>query len=184
MNRKSLMSSYKVLAAVALLCFTLFPAHTAAWAAEPVRVGLLVSLSGVYTALGIDIRDGFTMYMDEIGNKAGGREIETVVQDIDSNRVSMALDGARKLVEKEHVSILAGVIGSGSAYALSQFVEKHKIPFVISNAGADDLTQRKANPYIVRPSKANSSSSHPLGEWLYEKGHRRGVLMGADYAAG
>jgi branched-chain amino acid transport system substrate-binding protein len=96
----------------------------------------------------------------------------------------MALDGARKLVEKEHVSILAGVIGSGSAYALSKFVEKHKIPFVISNAGADDLTQRSTNPYIVRPCKANSSSSHPLGEWLYEKGHRKAVLMGADYAAG
>jgi branched-chain amino acid transport system substrate-binding protein len=88
------------------------------------------------------------------------------------------------LVERDHINILAGVVGSGSAYALSTFVEKHKLPFVIANAGADDLTQRKNNPFIVRPAFVNSAGSHPLGEWAYDKGYRKAVLMGADYAAG
>ena len=144
----------------------------------------MISLSGVYTALGVDLRDGFNLYMDEIGNKAGGREVKVFVEDKGSNDVSRALDIAKKLVEKDHVNILAGIVGTGSAYALAEFVQKHKLPFVISNAGADDLTQRKNNPYIVRPAFVNSGGSHPLGEWLYDKGYRKAVLMGADYAAG
>jgi branched-chain amino acid transport system substrate-binding protein len=94
------------------------------------------------------------------------------------------LDVARKLVEKEHIDILAGVVGTGSAYALTEFVPKHNIPFVISNAGADDLTQRKNNPYIVRPAFVKSGGSHPLGEWAYDKGYRNAVLIGAVYGAG
>lgn len=152
--------------------------------AEPVKLGYTISLTGVYTALGIDLRDGLNLYMDEIGHKAGGRDIKVIVEDIGSNEPSRALDVARKLVEKEHIDILAGVVGTGSAYALAEFVPKHNIPFVISNAGADDLTQRKNNPYIVRPAFVNSGGSHPLGEWVYDKGYRKAVLMGADYGAG
>lgn len=165
-------------------CVVSFGMHPPALAAEPVKIGYTISLSGVYTALGVDLRDGLNLYMDEIGHKAGGREIKVIVEDIGSNQVSRALDTARKLAEKDHIDILAGVVGTGSAYALAEFVDKHKIPFVISNAGADDLTQRKTNPFIVRPAFVNSGGSHPLGEWLYDKGYRKAVLMGADYAAG
>jgi branched-chain amino acid transport system substrate-binding protein len=173
-----------MLALLALICAPLLGIQAVAQASEPVKVGYMISLSGVYTALGVDLRDGFNLYMDEIGNKAGGREIKVFVEDKGSNDVSRALDIAKKLFEKEHVDILAGIVGTGSAYALAEFVQKQKIPFVISNAGADDLTQRKNNPYIVRPAFVNSGGSHPLGEWLYDKGYRNAVLMGADYAAG
>ncbi len=184
MKGRVLKKRMKLVIIAGVVCLGLFCALPSAWTAEPVKVGYTISLSGVYTALGIDLRDGFNLYMDEIGHKAGGREIQVLVEDIGSNQVSRALDSARKLVEKEHINILAGVVGSGSAYALAEFVEKYKIPFVISNAGADDLTQRKANPFIVRPAFVNSAGSHPLGKWLYEKGYRKAVLMGADYAAG
>jgi branched-chain amino acid transport system substrate-binding protein len=158
--------------------------HPPVYAAEPVKIGYMISLSGVYTALGVDLRDGFNLYMDEIGNKAGGREIKVFVEDKGSNDVSRALDIAKKLVEKNQVNILAGIVGTGSAYALAEFVQKQQLPFVISNAGADDLTQRKSNPFIVRPAFVNSGGSHPLGEWVFDKGYRKAVLMGADYAAG
>ena len=154
----------KLLGVLLLACVPLVCIHPVAQAADPVKVGYTISLSGVYTALGIDLKDGFNLYMDEIGHKAGGRDIQVIVEDIGSNQVSRALDSARKLVQKDHIDILAGVVGSGSAYALAEFVDKHKLPFVISNAGADDLTQRKSNPYIVRPAFVNSAGSHPLGE--------------------
>lgn len=185
MNLRRFTSRMKLPALVMLGVMLLFVCMPeAAKAAEPVKVGYTISLSGVYTALGVDLRDGFNLYMEEIGSKAGGRDIKVFVEDKGSNDVSRVLDLAKKLVEKEHIDILAGVVGSGAAYAVAEFVQKHKIPFVISNAGADDLTQRKSNPYIVRPAFVNSGGSHPLGEWLYDKGFRKAVLIGADYAAG
>lgn len=184
MTRRLSITLKRLPALLLMLCGLWFGINPQAQAAEPVKIGYTISLSGVYTALGVDLRDGLNLYMDEIGHRAGEREIKVIVADIGSNQVSLALDTARKLVEKDHIDILAGVVGSGSAYALAEFVEKHKIPFVISNAGADDLTQRKSNPYIVRPAFVNSAGSHPLGEWLYDKGFRKAVLMGADYSAG
>jgi branched-chain amino acid transport system substrate-binding protein len=184
MKRRLFASPARLLVLLLTLCVPMFGIHSLARAEEPVKIGYTISLSGVYTALGVDLRDGLNLYMDEIGHKAGGRDIKVIVEDIGSNQVSRALDTARKLVERDHIDILAGVVGSGSAYALAEFVEKHKIPFVISNAGADDLTQRKSNPFIVRPAFVNSAGSHPLGEWLYDKGYRKAILMGADYAAG
>lgn len=163
MKRKGLFTSAKLFTVLTLLCLAVLLGSPATWAAEPVKIGYATSLSGVYTAVGVDMRDGFNLYMDQIGNKAGGRAIKVLVEDIGSNQVSRALDVARKLVERDHINILAGVVGSGSAYALSTFVEKHKLPFVIANAGADDLTQRKNNPFIVRPAFVNSAGSHPLG---------------------
>lgn len=153
-------------------------------AAPPVKIGYAISMSGVFTSYGEDLRDGLNLYMDKIGHKVAGRNIEIIVEDIGSNQVNRALDVGRKLIQKNNVDILAGVIDSGSAYALANLVEKHKTPFVISNAGADDLTQRKNNPYIIRVSFTNSGGSHPLGVWAYEKGYRKAVVMGSDYAAG
>jgi branched-chain amino acid transport system substrate-binding protein len=160
------------------------PLDLKVYGAEPVKIGYAISMSGVFASYGEDLRDGLNLYLDKIGHKAGGREIKIIIEDIGSNQVNRALDVGRKMIQKNNIDILAGVIDTGSAYALAALVEKYKIPFVISNAGADDLTQRKASPYIIRISFSNSGGSHPLGVWAYEKGYRKAVVMGSDYGAG
>lgn len=168
-----------VVVVLALSCF-----GTMAAAAPPFKIGYCISLTGVYKSLGIDMRDGLNLYMEEIGHKAGGRDIEVLVKNIASNTVTLALDSAFDLIEKNKVDVIAGVVDSGCAYALAELVEKHDVPFVISNAGADDLTQRKASPLIVRVSFTSSGGSHPLGSWAFEQGFRKAVTIGAGNAAG
>ena len=138
------------------LCFTI------ASNAEPVKIGLCTSLSGVYKSLGRDMRDGLNLYMEQIGHKAGGRDIEVIVKNIQSNLVTLALDTAYQLIEKDKIDILAGVVDSGCAYRLAILAKEHELPFVISNAGADDLTKRQANPFLVRVSFCNSGGSKRL----------------------
>ena len=145
----------------------------AAWAAEPFRIGYCISLSGVYAALGKDLRDGLNLYMEQIGHKAGGRDIEVIVRNVGSSQMSLALDAAYALIDKEKIDVLSGVVDTGPAYAVAKLATEHQIPFVISNAGADDLTQRKASPFIVRVSFCASAGSHPLGEWAYNQGFRK-----------
>jgi len=157
---------------------------TPASAAEPFRIGYCISLSGVYAGLGKDLRDGLNLYMEQIGHKAGGRDIEVIVRNIGSSQISLALDMAYALIDKEKIDVLSGVVDTGPAYAVADLATKHGIPFVISNAGADDLTQRKASPFIVRISFCASAGSHPLGEWAYDQGFRKAVIIGADNGAG
>ena len=154
------------------------------WSAEPVKIGYLLSLSGVYAALGRDLKDGMDLYMDQIGRKAGGRDIEVVVENIGSSVVTLTQETAYKLIDKEKVDIIAGVVDSRVAYSVASQITQREIPFVISNAGADDLTQRRASPLIVRVSFSSSGGSHPLGVWAYEQGFRKAVAMGANNPAG
>ncbi|MBI4962727.1 MAG: ABC transporter substrate-binding protein [Desulfomonile tiedjei] len=156
----------------------------ATWASEPFKIGHCVSLSGVYAALGGDLRDGLNLYMEQVGHKAGGRDIEVLVKNIGSNQVSLALDTAHELIDKHKIDVLSGVVDSGCAYAVAKLTAERQIPFVISNAGADDLTQRRASPFIIRVSFGSSAGSHPLGEWAYNQGFRNAAAVGADNAAG
>jgi branched-chain amino acid transport system substrate-binding protein len=153
-------------------------------AAEPVRIGYLLSLSGVYAALGEDLRNGLQLYMEQIGHKAGGRNIEVIVENIGSSGVTLTQETADKLIKKDKVDIIAGVVDSRVAYSVATLITQNEIPFVISNAGADDLTQRRTSPLIIRTSFSSSGGSHPLGVWAYEQGFRKAVAMGASNPAG
>ncbi len=157
---------------------------TVSSAADPVKIGYCLSLSGVYASLGADLRDGLDLYLDQIGHKAGGRDIAVVVENIGSAVVTLTQETANKLIEKDKVDIIAGVIDSRVAYSVATHIVQREIPFVISNAGADDLTQRRANPLIVRTSFSSSGGSHPLGVWAYEQGFRKAVAFGASNPAG
>lgn len=153
-------------------------------AADPVKIGYCLSLSGVYASLGADLREGLDLYLDQIGHKAGGRDISVVVENIGSAVVTLTQETAHKLIEQDKVDIIAGVIDSRVAYSVATHITQREIPFVISNAGADDLTQRRASPLIVRTSFSSSGGSHPLGVWAYEQGLRKAVAMGASNPAG
>jgi branched-chain amino acid transport system substrate-binding protein len=173
---------FRSLFVVMLLCVSCF--CTACWSADPVKIGYCVSLAGVYSALGQDLVDGINLYMFEINHKAGGRDIEVIVQNISSAQVTLALDTVFKLIDTQKINILAGVVDSRVAYAVAPLAAQHGLPFVISNAGADDLTQRKADPFIIRTSFSGSGGSHPMGAWAYEQGFRKAVAIGPDNPAG
>jgi len=167
----------------ALLC-GMSLANAAPAPQAPFKIGFLIPLTGVYAALGEDMRDGFLLYWSQAGSKAAGRAVEVVVEDKGSNKPDDGLTKARKLVERDGVQVLAGVVSSPVAVALREYAHAQKIPFIVSNAGADVITQKLRSPYVFRASFANSDSSHPLGEWAYKTGYRRMVLMASDYGAG
>ena len=135
-----------------------------AHAQGPVKIGFIHTDRGPLAQPGADMRDGFLLYWGEIGNRAGGRAVEILTEGNDTNKADEGLTKARKLVERDSVHILGGVIETPVAYALAPYVVERKIPFLIMNAGADDLTQRRASPFIFRANFSNSDSSHPLGE--------------------
>jgi branched-chain amino acid transport system substrate-binding protein len=175
---------WMVLLIISLMVPFLGFSMTKANGAEPVKIGFLIELSGGFTALGQDMRDGLLLYLDRMGYNAAGRTIEVIVEDIGTNDVSKALDKANKVIQKNRVDIVAGVVVSGPAYAIANVIKENKVPFVISNAGADELTQRQANDFIIRPAFVNSMNSHYLGVWAYQQGYRKAVILAIDFAGG
>jgi branched-chain amino acid transport system substrate-binding protein len=157
---------------------------TSVQAQGPVRVGFIYPDTGFAAQLGLDLRDGFQLYWSEIGNKAGGRPVEILLENKGSCKADEGLTKAKKLVERDRVQMLGGIICTPVAYALRSYVIEKKVPIMIMNAGADGLTQKLRNPYIFRNSFSNSQGSHELGDWLYKQGYRKMTLMAADFGAG
>jgi len=150
---------------------------------EPIRIGLLAPLTGAAAGTGKDMRDGFLMYMDEIGYRAAGRRIEVIVEDTQGNP-GIALTKATKLVQQDKVRTVTGALLASSCYALAPFLTREKIPY-LSLCAADDLTQRTPTPYLIRTTWTSSQTTHPFGEWVVRNTKiRKVVTVGLDYAFG
>ncbi|MEK8173888.1 ABC transporter substrate-binding protein [Streptomyces sp. M19] len=94
---------------------------------DTVKVGLLASLSGTYKSVGTDMRDGFQLYLDTHGNKLGGKKVDLVVAD-EGDGPPTALPAATKLLKKDKVDALTGIVGGGSVNAVLPLIKQAKIP--------------------------------------------------------
>ena len=150
----------------------------------PIKIGFMVPLSGGSAQNGRDILNGFLLYLDEIGYRAGGRRIELIVED-DEAIPAVGLTKARKLVERDEVHVMAGALLSSTGYALAPYITSMKIPMVYPVVSADDLTQRRRSEWIVRTGWTGSQPNHAFGEYAYRTlGIRSVVTIALDYAFG
>jgi branched-chain amino acid transport system substrate-binding protein len=153
-------------------------------AADPIKIGFIAPYVGVFANFGRDMRDGFKLYLDEIGYKVAGRQIVLYDED-DEGKPEVALQKVRKLVEKDGIHVLAGIVLSPVAYAVKDYVIDKKIPLMICNAGATKLTKDQRSPYIFRASFANGQQDVAAGWYAYTKmGVRKVVMIGSDFVAG
>jgi branched-chain amino acid transport system substrate-binding protein len=152
-------------------------------ATDPLRIGLISSLTGTAAQLGRDVVNGFNLYVEEIGGQVAGRPIKVTVED-DEGTPNGALTKARRLVEQEKVHVVAGTVLGSMCPAVAPYTIQQKVPY-FPLCAADDVTQRKASPYVVRTSFAASQPSHPFGEYAAKTlGYKRVVTIGVDYAYG
>jgi branched-chain amino acid transport system substrate-binding protein len=146
------------------------------------KLGFISPVTGFVAALGTDMRRGWEMYWSQNGGKAGDTTVQTVFED-DTGDPDVALTKARRLVEQEQVQLVAGPILANTAYAVAGYVAGKGLP-TVQMTGADDLTQRKFDPLVLRVGYTSSQSNFPAGQWAYDKGHRKAVTICPDYAFG
>jgi branched-chain amino acid transport system substrate-binding protein len=149
---------------------------------EPIRIGFVTSLStGLAGRAAHELVDGIKLYFSSINNEVSGRPVEIIIED-DDGRIANAVAKVHKLVEKDHVDVLTGVVLTPIMYALTPLITSAHIPYVGCFSGADDVTQRKRSPWIMRTSYSNSQPVHPFGEYVAKKLHyKRIATVGMDY---
>jgi branched-chain amino acid transport system substrate-binding protein len=147
------------------------------------KIGLLLPFSGTYAALGVNIADGMKLAARKRGDKLGGREIEWVQVD-DESDPAKAPANVNKLVVGEKVDILTGPVHSGVAMAMMQIVRQEKTLTVVTNAGAQAVTGALCAPNVFRTSFSNWQSSYPCAEAMLKDAHKKVVLMFWNYSFG
>ncbi|WP_034411530.1 ABC transporter substrate-binding protein [Derxia gummosa] len=160
------------------------PSALAQTAAPPkLKVGFMLPYSGTYAALGSAIENGFRLHAQEQGGKFGGREIEYVRVD-DESDPSKAVDNVNKLIKRDQVDVIVGTVHSGVAMAMARAVKESGTLLVIPNAGGDAITGPMCAPNIFRTSFSSWQPAYAMGKVVAQKGHRKIITVTWKYAAG
>jgi branched-chain amino acid transport system substrate-binding protein len=154
-----------------------------AWAATPLKLGLILPFSSVYAKLGEEIAQGLELALAEEGGTVAGRSVEVIKQDTEVNPKT-AIQGANRLVKQEAVDFLVGPVSSAVAAAIRNVAHNGRTHLIVANAGHDGLSQGLCSPFIYRTSFSNWQVSAPMGTWMYKQGIRRVMLAASNYAGG
>ncbi len=172
------------LAALATAALLLAAAGSVFSQRGPIKIGLLVPLTGPLSANGKEMANGITLYLEEQNHQLAGREAKLIVEDTEG-KPPIALNKARALAESHGVHVLVGPLATAEAYALVSYIERQKIPTLSPTVAGEDLTQRRRSSYVVRTGWSAGQPGHPFGKWTHETlKYRKIAMIGQDWAFG
>jgi branched-chain amino acid transport system substrate-binding protein len=162
------------------------PAAPGAYAADPIRIGVVTPLSGTYAGIGQQVRWGFDLATKEINASGGimGRQIELAYEDEEANP-SVAVQKAEKLFQVGKVDFLTGTVSSGSTLAVGQLAERAGKLIATTVSFADSITGDRCSPNVFRVNARAGQQSAALAVWLSkEKPKAQVFYLGPDYEMG
>jgi branched-chain amino acid transport system substrate-binding protein len=174
------LASLRLVAAAALAACSV---AAMAQSTEPVRVGLLSTLSGPGAGLGVDIRDGFQLAVKLNDGKLGGRAAEVIVADDQANP-DVGRQTADRLVKRDKVDFMTGVVFSNVMLAVGAPTFQSKTFYISANAGPSQYAGEQCNPYFFSASYQNDNMHEAVGKTVTDKGFKRVALIAPNYPAG
>jgi branched-chain amino acid transport system substrate-binding protein len=155
-----------------------------AWAQQkPVKIGLLTVKTGPLAAGGIQMEQGTVCFLKDRNYTLAGRKVELVVADTGGNPAGTKTK-TQELTERDHVDMIFGPLAAFELLAISDYAAQAKMP-ILSLAAAEDMTQRKPNPYFVRASGTSAQYLHPLADYAAkELKFKRAITLADDFAFG
>jgi branched-chain amino acid transport system substrate-binding protein len=149
----------------------------------PFKIGLLTVKTGPLAQGGIQMEQGITTLMKEKGKTLAGRKVELLVADTGGSPAG-AKTKAQELIERDKVNVILGPLAAFELLAITDYVRENATPLV-SLAAAEDVTQRKANPFVIRPSATSGQCSHVMGDYAAkELKLKRVATISDDFAFG
>ena len=179
MTRRKFMAATAAGAAAATFKF---PAPAVAQAA-PFKLGLLTVKTGPLAQGGIQMEQGVVTWLKEHNNMMAGRKVDFISADTGGNPAG-AKTKTQELVERDKVDVILGPLAAFELLAIADYIAQAKTP-LLSLAAAEDLTQRKPNPYFLRASACSSQAMHPMADFAAkELKLKRMITISEEFAFG
>jgi branched-chain amino acid transport system substrate-binding protein len=178
------MRTLLALTLVLLVAMTGIVPVTTAADKPPIKIGFITPRTGNFAQMGIDMGEGFKLYLAEHDYTIAGRKVELIEEDEGATPAN-AVSKARKLIEHDKVHVMAGLLFAAAAYAVAPVVQEAEVPLVVTIAASDDLTQRKRSKYVARVGFTGGELGHVAGDYAYRKlGWRKVAAIAMDYGWG
>jgi len=152
-----------------------------AWAAGPLKIGLILPLTGPFASTGRQIEAACKLYIARNGDTVAGRKVELIVKD-DTGAPETTKRIAQELIVQDKVDILAGFGLTPLALATAPLATEAKVPMVVMAAATSIIPTR--SPFIVRAGFALPQVTAPISEWALKNNIKRVVTLVADYGPG
>jgi branched-chain amino acid transport system substrate-binding protein len=149
----------------------------------PIRLGLMTVKTGPLASGGIDMERALLQYLKERNSTLAGRKVELFVGD-GGGIPAQTRTKIQELVERDRIQVMIGPLDTASALAADDYIRQAQL-LTLSVAAAEDMTQRKPNPWFTRGTSTSSQSAHPLADYCYKNlKYRRMVAIADDIAYG
>jgi branched-chain amino acid transport system substrate-binding protein len=152
---------------------------------QPVKIGMIDPLTGVYAAFARDEVNGATYAVGEI-NKAGGilgRQVQLLVED-SANDVGTGVQKARKLIDRDQVNAIFGDVNSAIAYAVAQVATEKKVLDIVPGGHTDPITGKDCKWNVFRVCNTTAMDAAAVSDELIKRFGKRWYFITPDYAYG
>jgi branched-chain amino acid transport system substrate-binding protein len=168
-----------VAAAVAALAAAALVAAPAAAQSGPIKLGFLTVDSGPVGVRGKQMEQGIQLFLKERNGMLSGRKVELTMADT-GGKPALAKTKTEELVERDRVNVIIGPLAAFEALAITDYIKQAQVPIISDSAAAEDLTQRRPNPWFVRAVATSAQPNHPLGDYAAKELHMKRMAMIAD----
>jgi branched-chain amino acid transport system substrate-binding protein len=165
------------------LAAALLGLSAAAHAEEPLKIGIIATLSGPPAVLGQQLRNGFTLALKTLGGKLGGRETQVFVAD-DELKPDVAVSKAKELVDRDKVDFVVGPVFSNILGAIMKPVTEAGVILISPNAGSSAFAGKQCNPNFFVTSYQNDQVHEVLGQYAQDSGMKKVIIIVPNYQAG
>ncbi len=148
-------------------------------AADGLKVGMITTLSGGGSALGVDVRDGFMLALDQSGRS----DIDVVIED-DQRKPEIAVQIADKMVQSDNVDVLTGIIWSNLAIAVVPSVVRQGKFYLSPNAGPSKLAGEGCHENYFNVAWQNDNLHEAAGGYASDAGFTNSFILAPNYPAG
>jgi len=149
----------------------------------PFKLGLLTVKTGPLAQGGIQMEQGIVTYLKEKNYTFAGRKVDFISADSGGNPAG-AKTKAQELIERDKVDSIVGPLAAFELLAITDYIAQQKTP-LLSLAAAEDMTQRRPNPYFIRASATSSQAMHPMADYAAKELKLKNVItISEDFAFG
>jgi branched-chain amino acid transport system substrate-binding protein len=147
--------------------------------AEPIKVGMITTLSGGGAGLGVDARDGFNLAI----KLSGAKDIEVITED-DAMKPELAVQIADKMIQSDQVDLLTGIIWSNLAMAVVPNAVAQGKFYLSVNAGPSPLAGAKCDKNYFNVAYQNDNFHEAAGNYAQTQGIKKMFILAPNYPAG
>src|SRR5215510_3719586 len=152
---------------------------------QPIKIGMIEPLSGVYAKLADAEVEGARVALEEVNDGGGilGRPVQLLIED-SANTIAVGVAKTRQLIERDQVDFILGDLNSSIALAMTWVTNEKRKLHIVTGAHVDAITGQHCCWNVFRVCQTSSAEANAIAETLIKKFGKKWYFLTPDYAYG